>query len=206
MNMKLAGLVFAGLMLAAATSQAATLQLSPGTGAASVIPGDFDPTGFPGGLAGTGDPIIVYASGDSGGLELSGGAATLLVEYLGSEADFDNAFAFTGASFSNTTSSVGESAPVIAGTGLLPFSFTTEGPLTASNGGTINPGVSVAFADLGDGAFLALFDDGGGGDTDFDDLVVRISISQIPIPPAVWLLISAILGLVSFSRIRRTDA
>jgi hypothetical protein len=47
-----------------------------------------------------------------------------------------------------------------------------------------------------------LFDDSGSGH-DFDDLAVKISVSAVPLPAAAWLLISAILGLVSFSRIRR---
>lgn len=206
MKMKIVGLVLAGLMLAAGSSQAAVLQLNLGTGVASNIPGNFDPTGFPGGLVSIGDPITVYSNLDTGGLELADSAATLQVEYLGSEAGFDNSFSFGGASFSNTSSSVGDTETVLAGVGILPFSFATEGPLSAFNGGPIDLGLSIAFADLGDGTFLALFNDGGGGDTDFDDLVVRVSVSQVPLPPAVWLLISAILGLVSFSRIRRSSA
>ena len=52
------------------------------------------------------------------------------------------------------------------------------------------------------GSFIALFNDGG-TDGDFDDFAVKISVSPVPLPPAVWLFISAILGLVSFTRIRR---
>jgi hypothetical protein len=205
MKMIVAGPVLAALMVATGPSQAAVLQLNAGTGTGSTIPDNFDPVGLPGGLISTGDPITVYESGDSGGLALSGGPAILEVEYLGSEADFANSFSFSGASFTNTASSVGETAPVFAGVGSLPLSFTTEGPSTANNDGLIDLGLSIAFANLGDGTFLALFNDGGGSDTDLDDLVVRVSVSQVPLPPAVWLLISAIVGLVSFARIRRTE-
>ena len=88
--------------------------------------------------------------------------------------------------------------------GVIPFSFLGGGSGgTATNGGPIDAPLLIAFANLGDNSFLAMFNDGGGPDADFDDLVVRVSVSQVPLPPAVWLLLSAVLGLVSFARIRR---
>lgn len=209
MKTKLLGLVIAGLMLAAAPVQAAFLQLTPATGTADTLPGDFNPGGFPGGLVTPGvTSITIFSGADTGGLELVGGNATLNVEYLGSEAGFTNDFDFAPVSFSNASTPVGTTASVDAGVGILPFSFTTNGNggAVAFNGGPFGAGVSIAFAALDDGSFLALFNDGGGGDFDFDDLAVRVSVSQVPLPAAAWLLISAILGLVSFSRIRRNGA
>lgn len=204
MKMKIVGLVLAGLMLAAGSSQAAMLQLVPLSGTPSVIPSDFNPVGFPGGLIAINDPITVYGSGEIGGLELVDGDATLVVEYLGSDAGFTNTFDFGTTSFSSASTGVGTTGTVDAVEGILPFTFATSGGgLSATNGLPIDLGVSIAFAALADGSFLALFNDGGGGDSDFDDLAVRISVSQVPLPAAAWLLISAILGLVSFSRIRR---
>jgi hypothetical protein len=194
------------MMLASAPVHAAFLQLTPATGTGGTLPGNFNPVGFPGGLVSTGDPITIYSSGDTGGLELAGGNATLNVEYLGSEAAFLNTFNFVPIAYSNAATPVGTTSQVDAATGILPFSFVTNGNGggVAFNGGPINPGLSIAFAALNDGSFLALFNDGGGGDFDYDDLAVRISVSQVPLPAAAWLLISAILGLVACARIRRT--
>ncbi len=123
--------------------------------------------------------------------------------FLGIEADATNAFdvlgseIFTGATAPGTTDTIG-----LAG-GLLDFAFQSTIGGTAANG-AIAAGISIAFADLGDGTFIALFNDGG-TDADFDDFAVKIAVSPVPLPPAVWLFISAILGLVSFTRIRRTQ-
>lgn len=204
--MKFFGLLFAGLMFMAGSAQAAVLSLN-GVGTPSVVPGNFDPSGFPG-LVSPGDAINIFGSGDAGfGLTLSS-VATLKFEFLGSEAGFNNTFDLGGQIFSTVSSAVGDSASVLAAGGLIPFIFQTSGNggLSATNGGPIAAGISIAFADLGDGSFLAMFNDGGGGDFDFDDLVVRVSVSAVPLPAAAWLLISAILGLVSFSRVRRSGA
>lgn len=209
MKTKLLGLIIAGMMLAAAPVHAAFLQLTPATGTADTLPGDFNPVGFPGGLVTPGvTGITVYSNGDTGGLELVGGNATLNVEYSGSEAAFMNTFAFAPIAYTNGGTTVGTTLPVDATVGILPFSFITNGNGggVAFNGGPINPGLSIAFAALSDGSFLALFNDGGGGDFDYDDHTVRISVSQVPLPAAAWLLISAILGLVACARIRRSGA
>jgi hypothetical protein len=206
MKMKFIGLILAGLMVIGGSAQAAVLSLDLTGSSAEVLPLNFNPTGFPGGVTPGVTPITVYpgpvlAAGGIGGLSLDV-ASALKFEFLGSEAGFTDTFTFDGAVFSNVTS-VGSSATVGALAGVIPFIFTTLGK-SATNGGPIDAGVSIAFADLGDGSFLALFNDGGGQDFDYDDLAVRVSVSAVPLPAAAWLLISAILGLVSFSRIRRS--
>jgi len=47
---------------------------------------------------------------------------------------------------------------------------------------------------------LAWEDLPGGGDRDFNDLVVEASVAPIPIPAAVWLFGSGLLGLIGFAR------
>ena len=201
MKLKLIGLALVGAMFVAGPASAMVLSVAGGT--PDTVPANFNPTGFPGGVS-TGDPITVFDSGDAGfGLSLSSNA-TLRFEFLGSEADFTNVFNFGGDLFSTATAAVGDVVTVAANGGLLPFSFIGGGTGgTAVNGGPIDAPLLMAFADLGNNSFLAMFNDGGGPDADFDDLVVRVSVSQVPLPPAIWLLISAVLGLVSFSRIRR---
>lgn len=201
MKLKLFGLALAGAILVAGPASAAVLSLSGGTG--GNVPANFNPTGFPGGDI-IGDPISIFDN-TSGAFGLSlDSAATLRFEFFGSEANFTNVFNFGGDLFSTDTATVGDVVTVAAGSGLVPFSFIGGGSGgTAVNGGPIDVGVLLAFADLGGGSFLAMFNDSGGPDADFDDLVVKVSVSQVPLPPAVWLLISAVLGLVSFARIRR---
>jgi hypothetical protein len=210
MKMKFFGLMLGGLMLLGASAQAAVLSLDATNSTPGVLPLNFNPGGFPGGLVTPGTtPITIYSGpatpGSLGGLTLDS-SANLTFQYLGKEAGFANTFDFGGDLFNTNTSAVGDSVQVLnVAAGIIPFLFHT-GALSAQNGGPISAGISMAFADLGDGSFLALFNDGGGQDFDFDDLAVRVSISAVPLPAAAWLLLSAVLGLVSFSRIRRSGA
>jgi hypothetical protein len=205
MKTKFFGLILGGLMLIAGSAQAAVLSLDLTGSSSAPLPGNFNPGGFPGSIVLPGT-ITIYDSpaiaGGVGGLQLDTGAK-LTFEYLGKEAGFSNTFDFGGDLFNTDTSAVGDSVQANALAGIIPFLFHTSA-LTAQNGGPVAAGISIAFADLGDGSFLAMFNDGGGGDFDFDDLVVRVSVSAVPLPAAAWLLISAILGLVSFSRVRRS--
>lgn len=209
MKIRLLGLVVASLMLVAGQASALVLSLDGPGGTGSTLPGNFNPTGFPGGLVIPGTtPITVYTAADVGSGLSADSAGKLKFEYLGSEAGFTNTFSLGSQLFSNATSAVGNVSLVDVAAGIIPFIFQTSGGggKSATNGGVMSSGVSIAFADLGDGSFLALFNDGGGQDFDYDDLAVRVSVSAVPLPAAAWLLLSAVLGLVSFSRIRRNGA
>lgn len=203
MKIKLIGLALAGALLVASPASAMVLSVTGGT--VDTVPSNFNPDGFPGGVLSTGDPITVFDSGNAAGFGLSlSSAANLTFEFLGSEANFTNVFNSGVDLFSTATAAVGDVATIAAGGGLVPFTFFGGGSGgSATNGGPIDSPLLMAFADLGNNTFLAMFNDGGGPDADFDDLVVRVSVSQVPLPPAIWLLISAVLGLVSFARIRR---
>ena len=201
MKPRLLGLALAGIMLVSAPASAMVLSLTAG-GVADTVPGNFNPGGFPGGVS-VGDPITVFDSGSPGGLSLSG-PATLRFEFFGSEASEDDTFSFSGINFNNATPVGTQGTAAFAG-GVIPFLFTTTngGGLNATNGGPFDSGLSIAFANLGGNSFLAMFNDGSGIDSDRDDMVVKVSVSQVPLPAAVWLLLSAVLGLVSFARVRR---
>jgi hypothetical protein len=43
----------------------------------------------------------------------------------------------------------------------------------------------------------------GGGDRDYNDLVLEVSVQPVPIPAAVWLFVSGLLGLSGIARARR---
>lgn len=202
MKCKILGLLVAGMMMAAGSAQAAIFSVTGG--GASTLPSGFDLT-IPGLSAG--DSITIFDSGDPGGFGLVlSEPDTLTFEFLGSESQFTNTFAAGGGDlFSTDSTPVGTTAQVAFGGGLdflVDFVLSSSGGGSAANGGPISPGLSFAFANITDTSVILLFDDGGFG-TDFDDMAIKVSVSQVPLPPAVWLLISAILGLVSFSRIRR---
>jgi hypothetical protein len=204
---KVIGLVVAGFMLSAASAQAAVLSVIGGDNT-QTIESNFSLTAQTG-LA-IGAPLIAFntANAATGGLFLSG-PGTLSFEYLGKEAAFTNVF-YTGGSPLFTTASVpGTTSSSAFPSGLVDFVLTTSGgglPGAAVNGGPITGALSFAFAAVSSNSVILLFNDGGFNDTDRDDLALRVSVSQVPLPAAAWLLLSAILGLVSFSRIRRKSA
>lgn len=208
MKIRFLGLVVAGLLLAGGTAQAAAVLTVDGGTATTLEPpttnATFDLTGTTGVSAG--DAITVFNSltGDPFGLSVSE-EAKITFEYLGSDAAFTNTFQVSGGDvFVNKGGGAATVGDLFSTTlnGLLDFALISDGTDSAVNGGPIASPLAYAFAAISDTSVIVLFDDGGVG-TDFDDLAVRITVSQVPLPPAIWLLISAILGLVSFSRIRR---
>ena len=214
MKIKFLGLIIAGILLASGTAQAAAvLTVVPSNGIVTTIGGASD-TPFDLGLStglNSGSSITIFNSStvQQFGLQLSE-AANLTFEYLGSEAGFTNSFEQAGTTFSNDGSnSIGDKFSANVAAGFLNFVLRSDdgtNPLKeAFNHGDIDAGLAYAIAVLSPTSIIVLFDDGGKG-TDFDDIAVKISVSQVPLPAAAWLLISAILGLVSFSRIRRNGA
>jgi len=186
----------------AGSVQAAVLSLT-GPGTAGTLTANFDLTAETGLLNNGTQAITIFNTATPGGLQLTGSASDIRFEFLGFEANFANTFEFpsTTTVFDGSTPLNTISTALAVPTGLLDFVFTTTGiGGSATNGGPFGGSLSIAFADLGDGSFIALFGDGL-GDNDHDDFAVKIS--AVPLPPAIWLLLSAILGLVSFGRQRR---
>jgi len=210
MKFKCLGLMFAGILFVAAPVQAApVLNVSGGTNTTigAAIGGSGFDLGAETGL-GNGSAISVFdsISGGAPGLSVSE-AAKVTFEFLGSEAGFTNTFTAPAGSFTNIPApgTTLFSANVVAGLVDFVLSTTGGGGGSATNGGAISPNLSYAISVVDATTVIVLFDDGGVA-TDFDDLAVKVSVSQVPLPAAAWLLISAILGLVSFARIRRNGA
>ena len=207
MKIRFLGLILAGMVLAAGSAQAALLSVTGGDNT-QTIDGTFS-LGAETGLA-LGAPLIAFntANAASGGLSLTG-PGKLTFEFLGSEATFTNTFQVGGGElFSNASTVPGSTSSIALPAGLVDFLLTTSGGGggSAQNGGPITSPLAFAFAAISDSSVILLFDDGGFGDKDLDDFAVKISVSQVPLPAAVWLMLSALAGLVSFSRIRRTGA
>jgi len=205
-KIKILGLLFAGMTLVAAPVQAAVLYQTGGldTTIADNIDSGFDSVGT--GLLAT-NSVWYFDSSNSPdfGLFLSD-AAKVTFQFLGREASFLNTFNVGANIFTNGTTSPGTEFSVDLAAGAIPFTFTSLGTgKTAVNNGSIESPLAFAIAVLDSKSAILLFDDGGAG-IDLDDLAVKVTVSQVPLPAAAWLLISAILGMVSFARVRRAGA
>lgn len=221
MKSVLKALVLAGAFVGATAISAAAATLSlAGTGYTQnyVLPAVIVGPG-PGGynLASGGGGTIDYLTGAaknaSNGLKLNG-PGILQYTYIGSEAGNVNFSLGQGAAFTEASTVNSSLAPFLFAGGFLDFTFGTSSPTKAvatiaNNGGaTRGPGVTAklsSFAigykilDGGKSAFI-YFDDIASGDRDFDDFVVRVSVSAVPVPAAGFLLLGALGGLAALRR------
>jgi hypothetical protein len=190
-----------------ASANAATLQIVNGT-ATSIPSGASNEVLGPMGL---GNPLAGYATSY---IELIG-ESTILVEYFGKEAGYTNSFTLDG----NTLTTAGNDASGTALasfvtstlSGILNFTFNVDrydgSEVGVANGSAnINAGFDPNFfasiggnaeALSGDSVWLFLDDGGGGNDDDFDDMAIRLSVTPVPAPAAVWLLGTAVAGLAA---------
>ena len=127
-------------------------------------------------------------SGNTGGLNASPQNVFISFEFLGKEAGYVNLF-FAGAPIFDNQVAPGTTTaflPFNVGSdpGKVPFVFTAGdgSSTTATNGGAINGFLNFAISLSEDKtvAFL-FFDDGGaGGDADYDDMSVKLTIGCNP--------------------------
>jgi len=192
-------------------AQSAVLEISGGETA--FLGGMFDLTASTGLTAGTEIKTFTSANdGPSTGLMLLGAPTNVTFTYLGSEAGNTNrAFETEDGHnflFSSDSAAVGASESVnVLNDGAVPFKFTstscwwifcdTDG---ASNDGNIDKDLTMAFFQESPNSVIALFGDGG-GDSDFDDMAIRISV--VPLPPAFAVFGGAMLGLGWLARRRK---
>lgn len=144
--------------------------------------------------------------------------ADLRYTYLGTEASFENeGFTNAGAvvSFNNKTSTVGDVAEEFTLAGVIDFAYETFGQTSAACHGTVNGcaikngiGSNLAslwlgvYEDTADDSIILLFGDGT-GDSDFDDMAIRVSV--VPVPAALWLFGSALLAFAGYSTRRKVS-
>lgn len=210
----------AALAVACVSTAAHASILSVIGGTSAALPANFALIGQPvydslqGGVGDIGDTITVFGADKSAanGLSLTEGARVSFT-YLGAEAAFNNTSITFGSTLVTNADAPGVmSAPFIAGAGFVPFSFTstTLFPVvtnTIANDGGRDANMRIGFSETFNGgrSILAFFDDTDLTDIDFDDLVVRIDVipvSEIPLPAAAWMLLSALGGMGLLARKR----
>lgn len=214
-----AAIAAATFALSGTSASAAVLSFAPGKGAAvnfgdgnyngTPCPGDITKCYNPSGAvaAGLTEDLLVFddsaANMRGPGLVLDE-AAIITVTFLGKEAGAQN-YAFSLGGEVANTDVIGASYSVAVDAGTLDFSFKSlfGGGTLASNDGTFIGTAAMGFSKLYNGGtkVYAFFDDSGAADDrDFDDMVVEITISQVPVPAAGFLLIAGLGGLAALKR------
>ncbi|MAY85954.1 MAG: hypothetical protein CML02_04440 [Pseudooceanicola sp.] len=217
MNMTKILATAAAVALLPIAGSAATLSLTGGTVVGSV-PANFgvlrDINGTVTAPADLTAPITVYDDDDAVGtglLATSVYGARFTLTYIGYEAaNVNNASSLStgSASFSTSTSAYGDQITFVQapGVGLVDLVFSTLGgsgvsACTISNGNPFGGTCQVGFSSIfnAGGSTYAMFGDGL-GDSDLDDIVFRVDVSEVPVPAAGFLLVG---GLGAMAALRR---
>ncbi len=210
-------------LLTVGGASAATLGLGGDTvGTTITLPNTFDvvATGL---TPGTTQITYFDSSNGTGGLYVTPNDVNITFEYIGKEAGYLNQSRFVVGNvlmFDTNQTPIQTTGAIhyVLGSnpGAVPFLFdtVTGGNLAATNGGAVQSPLRIAFAKLSDTVWYALFDDGGGGqDHDYDDMVLRITVSSAqletsptPLPGAIWLLGTVLAGGFGAGRWRKRKA
>lgn len=158
-----------------------------------------------------------FTSGTFGQISVSG-PATVTYSFVGSESGYDTSlFAQFFGRFGTATESAGSAiVGVVNEGGALDFSFNdghAGGTATNAQASSFTAATNPSFVILGSnlslsGAseYLLGYNDSFRGDADFDDMVVRLSVSPVP-EPSTYALMLAGLGVLGFvARRRRSKA
>lgn len=186
----------ATLAWSAVGTQAASLSTSGGSAfdLASAA-GTFNPTWF-GDLSGYAAEFDLATMLRGATLSVSG-PTTVTYTLVGYEAAYNNAFvAGTGRldNRSGTTPMLGTSFSFdLSAGGVLDFGFLSQGMGPLFGNGSTSTGLILSADRRG---ALLLFNDTFPGDSDFDDMVVRLTVTAVP-EPAATAMLAAGLGLVS---------
>ncbi len=149
----------------------------------------------------------VYSSGSQGTI-VADRATTVSFTFLGSESNFNNRFSFAGITLVESNTVGATTGPVAVNAGALNFTFSDDRGGSASNGSASNANIGFAILDgntLANGGnagpfdFVLGFNDSNTDDADFDDFVVGINVSPVPLPTSLPLMAAA-LGLFTFAR------
>lgn len=221
MNIKTLALATVAAVGVSGAASAATLSLNGGTAVGS-IPANFgvlkDASNTV--IAAPADlsaPVTLFDSSSADGLDglfASSDNPKVLVtfKYVGFEAGNTNSatsMSAGGLSFNNKTSLFGDTISFIQAGGvgtLVDVIFSTLGektaPCTLVNGGPYAGNTcQVGFSNIFNGgrSTYAMFGDGV-GDSDLDDIVFKITVSEVPLPAAGWMLLAGLGGIAAIKR------
>ena len=218
MNMTKILATAAAVALLPIAGSAATLSLTGGT--TGSIPSNFgnlrDVNGSVAIPTDLSAPITVFdaddAAGTTGLFVSSNDKVRVTLTYVGYEAANSNtasSLAAGPASFSNTTSAFGDTIVFdqMGGSGTLvdlifsTLRINTGSTCSISNGDTFGEACQIGFSQIfnGGNSTYAMFGDGL-GDSDLDDIVFRVDVSEVPVPAAGFLLMG---GLGAMAALRR---
>lgn len=195
-----------GLTAAALSgAQAQTFNTTGGTSSSLVgVSGTFNPTWFGGST--TYSALFDLNNLLTGGLLVLDAPAKLTFSLAGFEASYNNAFVAGGSRLDNRvngTSALGSAFSFDQLTsGALDFGFLSNGIVPLAGNGTRQTGLMLS-ADRREA--LILFNDSFLGDRDFDDMVIRVSISPVPEPETALLWLAGLAGLGGWLRHRRSS-
>jgi hypothetical protein len=142
-----------------------------------------------------------YDDADYPGLTLSG-PAQITVEFIGKEAGAANtAFSVGGGTILNTDA-IGTMYSFFQAAGsTLNFSFSSAlGSLAGSEGFSGGAGIAFSLCNACEIVYAYFDDSGANEDRDWDDMVVKISVSAVPVPAAGLLLLGGLGGLAALRR------
>ena len=195
------------LLSAGASASTPELTFAGGTNATLVgVQGTFNPSWWSGFNAAAYDTTHMQ---NGGTLNLSG-PANVTYTFVGREASYENLFRsfvvgnlVDGQQLKAGTNPLGSSFTFnTVQSGALSYFFKSQGTGTAFNNGDVRTGLILS-QDRKSG--LILFNDTA-GDKDFDDMVIRVSVSPVPEPETYGLLLAG-LGLMGVVvRRRRAQA
>lgn len=191
---------------AGVATAASALSVTGGTSTSlASVPGMFDPNWF-------GD-VSMYTSAFDLSSMLKGASLLLTqpasVTYMmvGFEAGFNNAMVSGGERLNNRSGAYANLGSSISFSQVtaspLDFGFLSNGSGSLFSNGSMSTGVILS-ADRQ--SALLLFNDAFSGDGDFDDMVVRVTISAVPEPEALAMLLAGLGVVTAAVRRRRSKA
>ena len=190
------------------SAQAAGLYIDSPTGSYKIIDGALDHPVVP--FAVVSDVVDTTTAGVWGRLGISEAQEKVTFTFLGSSSGYVNSFKFALGNLGELDT-IGQSLTATAnGPGLLDFSFKnlTNGSSFSNITSTFTTAHSFTIVDaqgVNGFDYYIGYNDNWSGDNDYNDFLVGVSVSEVPVPAALPLMASG-LGLLGFAGFRRKSA